>query len=278
MHATISELMIYPVKSLAGVSLKEAHVSPTGLEGDRQWMVVDGDGKFVTQRQLPAMATIETSFKGGVLSLNHETTDRIEVKPYQSAEPQHWQIWKDIVTGFAESAQISEWLTGVLGEFRGAPLRLVRLDNQTERRVAPKYLEQQESTLKLADACPFLITCESSLQDLNQSLPQPMPMDRFRSNIVLSGTEAWHEYQWTHLQSEQLNFAMIGACQRCPMTSVDQQKGIIATPGEPLKTLMAKFPVGDKNLPYFGQHAHLPGKESGKLSVGEQLLIKTNTA
>lgn len=275
MNATISALYIYPVKSLSGVSLTEATVLPTGLEGDRQWMVVDASGKFVTQRQIPAMATIKTHYENGQLSLSHPQQGSITVTSDASATPTLWQIWKDTVEGFEESPEVSDWLTEVLGEFRGGKLRLVRFNNATERQVGTKYLENQESSLKLADACPFLITCESSLEDLNQQLPQPMPMDRFRANIILADTHPWHEYNWQSLSSESLQFAMIGPCQRCPMTSVDQQKGVVATPGQPLQTLMASFPVGDKNLPYFGQHAHLPGKETGSLSIGQSLRIIT---
>lgn len=277
MQATISGLFIYPVKSLAGVSLQQAEVTPLGLAGDRQWMIVDGGGKFVTQRQLPAMATIQPQLKDGKLRLSHPDHNHIEVTSEQQQTAQLWQIWKDTVSGFEESIEVSQWLTKVLGEFRGANLRLVRFDNNSQRPVGTKYLSQQESNLKLADACPFLITCESSLLDLNKHLPAPIPMDRFRANIVLSGTLPWHEYQWSNLKTEHLDFAMIGACQRCPMTSIDQQKGVVATPGQPLQTLMKEFPVGEKTLPYFGQHAHLPHKESGTLSVNEQLTITTGS-
>lgn len=274
MQAIVSGLFIYPVKSLAGVSLKESKVTPEGLEGDRQWMIVDGNGKFVTQRQLPAMATIQTQYSEGELLLSHPEFGEVQVAETLHTSAQQWQIWKDTVSGFEEPPEVSDWLTKVLGEFRGAKLRLVKFDNSSQRPVGTRYLSQQESNLKLADACPFLITCEASLEDLNKQLPKPMPMDRFRANIVLSGTSAWHEYQWQHLKSEQLNFAMIGACQRCPMTSIDQKKGIVATPGQPLQTLMEKYPVGEKSLPYFGQHAHLPNKETGQLRVNEALNIE----
>ncbi|BDX06109.1 MOSC domain-containing protein [Planctobacterium marinum] len=274
MQAIVSGLFIYPVKSLAGVSVKESKVTPMGLEGDRQWMIVDGNGKFVTQRQIPAMATIQTQYNEGKLVLSHPEFGEIKVKDTPHTAAQQWQIWKDTVSGFEESPEVSEWLTSVLGEFRGAQLRLVKFDNASERPVGTKYLSQQESSLKLADACPFLITCEASLEDLNKQLPTSMPMDRFRANIVLTGTSKWQEYQWKSLHSEQLNFAMIGACQRCPMTSIDQKKGIVATPGQPLQTLMEKYPVGEKNLPYFGQHAHLPNKETGKLAINDALTIE----
>lgn len=275
MNASISALYIYPVKSLAGISLSQVNVLPTGLEGDRQWMIADNSGKFVTQRQIPAMATIKTHFVHGQLSLSHEYHGTIEVTQDPKTPTALWQIWKDTVEGIEESQAVSDWLTQVLGEFRGGKLRLVRFNNNAERLVATRYLENQESTLKLADACPFLITCEASLSDLNQHLPQPMPMDRFRANIILADTQPWQEYQWQNLRADSLDFAMIGPCQRCPMTSVDQQRGVVATPGQPLQTLMERFKVGDKKLPYFGQHAHLPNKDTGTLVVGQSLQILT---
>lgn len=278
MTATISGLYIFPVKSLAGVALKQANVTPAGIEGDRQWMLVDGKGRFISQREIPKMATINTAFDGDNLTLYYPGMDSVNVRLITTPESniEEFQIWKDTVEGYVERAQVNNWLTNVLGEFRGSGLRLVRFNNKSQRKVGTKYLEKQESNLKLADACPFLITCEASLATLNARLAQRMPMDRFRANIVLTGTESFEEYKWQQLksdnsQSEKLNFAMIGPCQRCPMTSIDQDKGVIATPGQPLQTLMNDFPVGEKKLPFFGQHAHLPGKESGALTVGDIL-------
>lgn len=285
MTATISGLFIYPVKSLGAVSLQQANVLPTGLEGDRQWMLVDHKGRFISQREIPKMATVKTAYDNQTLTLEYPNLGNISVslngtgngvvkEDVAEEEVQPFQIWKDTVEGIEESEEVSNWLTEALGLFRGEKVRLVRFNNTSQRKVGTKYLEEQESDLKLADACPFLITCETSLETLNQRLPEPMPMDRFRANIVLSGTQSFQEFQWQSLKHEQLNFAMIGPCQRCPMTSIDQQQGKTVTPGQPLQTLMNDFPYGDKKLPYFGQHAHLPGKESGVLKVGDVLSVE----
>lgn len=276
MSATISGLFIYPVKSLAAVPLQEVKVLPTGLQGDRQWMLVDTKGRFVSQREMPKMATIKTQFDGAQLTLEAEGCGSVSV--LLTDTPAHpvnsYQIWKDTVEGFEEPEAVSQWLTKALGQFRRGDLRLIRFNNASQRKVDTKYLSEQESDLKLADACPFLLTCEASLEKLNEALPEAMPMDRFRANIVLSGTQPFEEYQWHSLSSNELDFAMIGPCQRCPMTSIDQKEGVVATPGQPLQTLMKDFPVGEKNLPYFGQHAHLPGKETGTLKIGDVLSMK----
>ena len=271
MLATVSGIFIYPVKSLAGVGLKEAKVLPTGLQGDRQWMLVDSKGRFVSQREIPKMATIKTSFDGETLTLSHQqlTPISVSLSSLPAGKPKSFQIWKDTIEGFLEPEEVSQWLTSALGDFRSAPLRLIRFNNVSRRKVGTKYLEQQESNLKLADGCPFLFTFEPSLQTLNKKLPEAMPMDRFRANVVFSGTEPFAEWQWQHLRNARLNFAMIGPCQRCPMTSIDQREGVVATPGQPLQTLMKDFPFGDKNLPYFGQHAHLPRKETGIIKIGD---------
>ena len=273
MSVTVSALYIYPVKSMSAVSLSSSQVLPTGLQHDRQWMLVDNKGRFISQREVPKLATINLSVSEKQLQFSHPEFGTIALNTAET-DREHlaeFQIWKDTVQAIPEAEEINQWLTEVLGVFRGNRVRLVRFADTAPRPVAQKYLTEQESDLKLADACPFLITCEDSLAKLNEYLPAPMPMDRFRANIVLSGSAPFAEYHWQTLSNHQLNFAMIGPCQRCPMTSIDQTEGVIATPGEPLQTLMKHFPVGDKNLPYFGQHAHLPGKESATIQVGDTL-------
>lgn len=271
MTLTISELFIYPVKSLGAVALDSVTVHATGLDKDRQWMVVDATNKFVTQRQIPKMATIQVRLEDNNLILSHHETGQLVVPvDAETDKPEHFQIWKDTIEGYCVSANATEWLTKTLGSFRGGSLRLVNFNNQSQRIVAEKYLAKQDAALKLADACPFLLTFEESLQQLNTALQKEMPMDRFRANIVFKGASAFEEYRWSNLKNSQLNFGLIGPCQRCPMTSVDQQKGVVVTPGQPLQTLMQHFAVGEKNLPYFGQHARLLEGSGGIISIGDQ--------
>lgn len=273
MTLTVSDIFIYPVKSLAAVSLNSATVISTGLANDRQWMVIDASNKFVTQRQIPKMATIQVALEDSNLVLSHPETGELMVPcETNTAKPGQFQIWKDTVEGYAEPDDATDWLTETLGTFRGGDLRLVKFNNQFQREVGQKYLEKQDATLKLADACPFLFTFEESLARLNEELDFTLPMDRFRPNVIFHGANAFEEYQWSNIKNGNFNFGLIGPCQRCPMTSVDQQQGIVATPGQPIQTLMKKFSVGDTNQPYFGQHARLLTGDGEKISIGDEFL------
>ncbi|XOV78798.1 MAG: MOSC domain-containing protein [Aestuariibacter sp.] len=267
---TVESLFIYPIKSLGGVQITSANCTELGLEYDRRWVIVDRNHHFITQRQLPKMASISVSLDNNQLILHHQVAGKA-LLPFDLSLPADCEItvWKDTVSARQVPGEINQWLNDALGDYRKGPVQLMQLVPETKRVVAEKYLPDQDSQVSFADACPYLFTFQESLASLNQQTADNIPMDRFRANIVLSGAKAWHEYQWQEISNDALRFGLIGPCQRCQMTSIDQQSGEIATPGEPLQTLMKQFPVADKKLPFFGQHARLLGNLNGRISVGD---------
>lgn len=219
------------------------------------------------------MASIRINIDDEQLTFNNASNEQVSI-PLRSdvTEVEKVTIWKDEVSATKVGGPISEWLSDTLNYKKG-PLKLMKFSDKTSRLVGEKYLPKQDSSVSFADACPYLFTFNESLDALNQQLPKPMPMDRFRANIVFSGAPAWHEYQWQEVKNEQVSFGLIGPCQRCQMTSIDQDNGSIVTPGEPLKTLMQHFPVKGKKVPYFGQHARLLAGQNETLHIGQTFTI-----
>lgn len=278
MNLTIKNIVTYPVKSLAGMALEDAICLSTGLEEDRKWIVIDANNKFVTQRQLPQLATIKTSIVDGNLTLEHAKTGTFTIPTSQlNPSTELVTVWKDESKAFVSETSCSQWLTDTLGDLRIGPLRLAMFCSQNERKVGKKYLTEQNATLQFADACPYLITFEESLSALSSRLGMTIPMNRFRGNIIFSGLAPWEEYRVSTINNQKgLEFTMVGPCQRCQMTSIDQTSGNIATPGQPLQSLMKDFPAKPDGLPYFGMHAYITRGAGANISVGEQFHAEYN--
>ncbi|MBE1298999.1 MAG: MOSC domain-containing protein [Alteromonadaceae bacterium] len=273
MELIIKNIVTYPVKSMAGNETKNAMCLTTGLKDDRKWVVIDANNKFVTQRQLPLLATIKTSVTNDKLTLRHPKTGAVTIAPSHFNDAAELvTVWKDENKALIADNLSSQWLTETLGKFKNAKLRLAMFSSQDERKVGTKYLPKQNATLQFADACPYLITFEESLEALSSKLGIAIPMNRFRGNIVLSGLPPWEEYKVSKIKHESsLEFTMVGPCQRCQMTSIDQTNGSIATPGQPLQTLMNDFPAKPDGLPYFGMHAYISKGADATITVGDKV-------
>ena len=281
MQATISKLHVYPVKSLQGIEVQEITCWETGVELDREWVIVDDKHLFVTQRQLPKMATIKVAFTQNSLVLSHPDHSALHIPLSRSHLNEQntvsFTIWKDQAQGIDEGEAARQWLRQVFGEFRGGGLRLLRFSLDYRRAVQPKYSEHPQAHLKFADACPYLIVSNASLAALNEVLieagNQPVTLDRFRANIEIEGGAAWQEYQGDSMQINDVILKGVGPCMRCPMIGVDQQTGETIEPGQPFKTLMDLPVPAQKDGAYFGMHASFlegPGKT---IKVGDVLHI-----
>lgn len=279
-------LTIYPVKSLQGISLNDAQLGVRGLAHDRNWMIVDDDGHFVTQRQIQKMATIRVALSDQSLVLSHADVDDLKV-PLQLESPVRRDVvvWGDQCKALDAGDEASSWLTAVLGEYKGQRLHLVRFADDTRRDVDPDYLQDEDSHTAFADGFPFLITTEASLDALNQQLGErgasPVGMERFRPSIVLRGLDgAGHPFAedgWRRV-SEQSGAYELGIrkpCQRCKITTVDQQTGQIAEPAEPLRTLAAMNTQPTLKGAFFGQNAILSSGEGMSIAVGDRLLAES---
>jgi len=218
-------LFIYPIKSCAGIEVQKAMLLETGLEWDRAWMVVDGEGEFVSQRELPRMALIKPQIKTeemimrapGMLAL-HIALDAVE-------EPTRVRVWDDEVKAYDMGSVAAQWFS----DFLGQPLRLVRFDPEQQRLSSVKWTGGVEAPNQFADGFPVLVTSEASVDDLNSRLRaaglEPVGVERFRANVVLAGVEAHDEDRLDvfHVASDrgELQIKPVKPCARCPIPNID---------------------------------------------------------
>ena len=215
----ISELYIYPVKSLAGIKLKTSKLSPFGLQHDRRWMIVDDRGHCITQREIPKMATIKTSIVNSQLTLSHIDTC-IDV-PEASLEQINVTVWKDIFKANKISSKVDLWLSKILNH----TCHLVYMPKQAQRQIDPDFAKLKQY-VSFADAFPLLVISQASLDDLNQKLETAVNINRFRPNIVVTGTDAFAEDNWLNLSINDIEFLAVKKCSRCIIPSINQQSGI----------------------------------------------------
>jgi len=275
MTIEISGLNIYPVKSLKGIALSRAVLTPEGLTNDRRWMVVRSNGKFVTQRDLPRLALIHTSLDEIGVTLGLAGHGEIRV-PFASAggDPVQTKVWGTPCEARDEGEEISRWLTSAVQS--NTVLRLVRM--------APGYIRPQGKPDELgehthtifADSAPFLVASDESLNSLNRELASRnlarVPMNRFRPNIVVSGLEPWAEHKLAGLDSGSYGLKFRHPCERCVVTTINQDTAEKDPGWQPFNTLKEINPVpGKKPAPAFGQNATLEKGDQAEISVGDHL-------
>ncbi|HEX4943439.1 MAG TPA: MOSC N-terminal beta barrel domain-containing protein [Usitatibacteraceae bacterium] len=237
MPVTISQLNIYPVKGLKGIAVESAMATGRGLAHDRRFMVVDQDRRFLSQRELPVMATVWTEIAGSELRLAAPECGEVAVPVAPvDGEPLDVGIWSSTCRAIAPSREADRWLASFLAR----SCRLVYMPEETERPVDPRYAGPGHC-VGFADAFPVLVAGEASLADLNARLPRPVPMDRFRANVVLSGAGAFAEDGWLELRAGEVRLRLAKPCGRCQVTTTDQATGEVHSP-EPLATLSAYRP------------------------------------
>ena len=262
---TLSEIWVYPVKSLGGIRLTKALTEERGLRYDRRWMIIDEENVFITQRAHLKMALIDVALEEGGLKiyLRADPADFVLV-PYQpkTALPVTVQVWDDTAEALTVSDEADAWLTRQLD----MKLRLVVMPDSTERKADPRYARHNEN-VSFADGFPYLVISQASLDDLNGRLAEPIEMRRFRPNFVITGTEPFAEDQWKHITIGDLRFEVVKPCARCVLTTINPEtaeKG-----AEPLKTLASYRRNGNKIL--FGQNVTV--QDFGELNVGAQVLV-----
>ena len=276
----ITDLFIYPVKSLKGISLNKSETALRGLKFDREWMITNSDYEFITQREIESMATIEVSIGSGALMLSSKNNTQYTI-PLDSnkSEPIQASVWGDKCDAYDEGDGASLWLTNVLGQYKGKSLRLVRFAKQGVRPVPSKYLDGREAQSAFSDQFPYLITSWESLERLNKGLiknrSQVVKMDRFRPNIVVKGVEGL-EKKTSHnflCQKSGYSFGLRKPCKRCKIITINQEDGEIDNPKEPLSTLASLSFSDEINGAFFGQNAILLSTKNYTLKVGDEFLI-----
>lgn len=265
----ISEINVYPIKSLGGVSLRGSIVENRGLQFDRRWMLVDGKNSFLTQRDFPQMATlsIEITADGLAVSAENKTLE-IPARP-DTDETVSVKIWSSRCRAQIYGKEINDWLCAVLQN----DCRLVLMPEETRRRVNYFYAVHQDDTVSFADGYPFLLIGENSLENLNSRLEAPVPMNRFRPNFVISGSEAFAEDGWKQIKIGATIFHVVKPCGRCVITTIEQTSG--EKQGvEPLRTL-ASYRIPKRSIKkkiLFGQN--LIAENIGEtINVGDKVEI-----
>jgi uncharacterized protein YcbX len=266
MAAYVSELYVYPVKSMGGYSIDHGELSNTGLEYDRCWMVVDENARFVTQRQHPEMAAIATAVDSGGLHLTFpsgETVGAPILTEESGGVARTVVIWGATESAVDQGDEIAERLTAFLGR----TVRLVYKSVREPRRLGSSYPSPPGIYVSFADSSPLHMIGQSSLDDLNTRLDAPVGINRFRPNIVVAGTTAFEEDRWRAVRVGGTVLTVVKDCIRCQMVNVDQQTGEKGI--EPLETLGAyrSGPLG----PRFGRK--VVHNSIGTISVGDTVEI-----
>ena len=265
MSFTVSALNVYPVKSLGGFSVTEATVTAKGFEHDRRWMLVDKEGKFITQREVHAMALLQTAITPDGLYIYHkQNPDKKITIPFllTPGEIKKVQVWDDECEAWTYDDAINNWFSKVLD----TECELVYMPDETHRLVDTNYANNKETT-SFSDGYPFLIIGQSSLDELNRKLSTPLKMDRFRPNIVFTSGEPHAEDNWKHFTINEIDFFGVKTCGRCMITTIDQQTS--GAGKEPLKTMATYRTVG--NSIKFGMN--LLHKGAGAVRVGDTITL-----
>lgn len=261
--AVLQELYLYPIKSTHAVSVQEAAVEARGLAHDRRWMLVDADGRFLSQRELPALVRVQAYVVPAGLRITAPGTAPLEVaRPAAEAPRLAVRIWKNTVEAALAEAPAHAWFSRVLGR----PCRLVFMDEAARRPVDPTYAVGDDY-VSFADGYPLLLTTQASLEALNARLATPVPMNRFRPNVVISGVGAFAEDGWQRIRIGAVTFHVVKPCARCAITTTDQQTGAVGV--EPLRTL-ATFRRRDGKV-YFGQN--LIPQDRGVIRAGDAVTV-----
>jgi uncharacterized protein len=269
--ATLSGLFIYPVKSARGIAQGCAQVTPLGLEWDRQWMIVDERGVFLSQRTHPHLARLVPRIETDALVLAAPELSELRVPLSEGGETLEVRVWDDHVSAIAQGAHADEWLSWAVGQ----PVRLVRVAQAMGRRANPKFVGSVPAPIGFPDGYPFLVCNEASLDDLNARLPAPIRMERFRPNLVLEGLPPWAEDRIDTLAFEGLTVKLVKPCTRCLIPSLDPQTG--APSIDPLPVLKRFRFNRELRGVTFGENAVIAQVRGGELRRGASAVITWRT-
>lgn len=260
MQMVLSSIHVYPIKSTAGLALQSAGIDARGLVHDRRWMVVDADNRFLTGRQLPRLVLVRAIPDGDGLLVDAPSMPRLKVlAPDGTGERLPVTVWDDAVDAACADAISDAWLS----EFLGRPVRLVMMDAHSVRTVTSAHAHG----VSFADAYPFLGISQASLDGLNARLGAPIPMQRFRPNLVIAGCDPHAEDHWQRIRIGAIEFEAAKPCTRCVFTTVDPLLGERDPSDEPLRTLKS-YRRTDEGIT-FGMNWIARGR--GEIRVGDRV-------
>ncbi|MEE4173339.1 MAG: MOSC N-terminal beta barrel domain-containing protein [Xanthomonadales bacterium] len=274
MRAVLRSLHVYPVKSLRGITRESATLTDLGLEHDRAWLLVDGQGQFMSQRRYPAMATIDTRLESDCLVLSAEGQSSLAV-PFLPGDGRRFKtrVWDDDCDVLDEGDDAARWFASALR--LDTPPRLVRMAPGFRRTLKRPERYGDGTTTFFADTAPLLVANTASLAALNEALEgrgqAPVPMDRFRANLVIEGPGAFEEHRHTSLEGEACRIGLRYPRERCVMTTLDQATGARDPSGEPFRTLRDINPMPDNPRgPAFGELGVVEAGSGAVLRCGDR--------
>ncbi|MCB1697414.1 MAG: MOSC domain-containing protein [Pseudomonadales bacterium] len=258
----LSGISIYPVKSCAGINLDRVTLDRFGPVGDRRWLVVDERGRFVSQREQAHMARVRAEHVGGGIRLSLDDSSIQAAIPGSDAPELRVSIWGDSVVALLADTRAGEWLSAELGR----PCRLVYMPDTCRRLVDGIYAREGE-TVSFADGFPLLLISQASLDDLNSRLDNPVPMNRFRPNLVVSGCDSFAEDGWRRIRIGDVEFDVAKPCARCVIPSIDQATA--QRDGQINRALASYRRINGQVM--FGQN--LLYQRAGSLSLGDSVEV-----
>ncbi len=268
-HATITGLHIYPVKSCRGIALATAELTGRGLAHDREWMVVDAEGQFLTQRALPRLALIETALTSETLRLSAPgQSDALELSLAGRDRPRcRVRVWRDDCGALDEGSVAAAWLSAFLGQ----AVRLVRFDPAHRRLSNHQWTHGVDAENHFSDGYPLLVLGEESLEDLNRRLVAALPMNRFRPNIVIRGLGPHGEDVANVLRGDGFEIRLVKPCERCRITTIEQTTAAVGK--EPLRTLATYRRDPALGGVTFGMNGIVTAHAGTPLAVGMTLFV-----
>lgn len=258
----VSELWVYPIKSCRGIAVDALELDDRGARGDRRWMLVDAESKFISQRTAPRLALVDVARGDSSVVVSAPGMPPLAIGTGEAAVASECVIWKDTVTLEPAARAAHEWFSELLDE----ECRLMYMPDRSERLVNPKY-SPEPRLVSLADGYPLMLIGQGSLDLLNEKLTaqgeQPVPMKRFRPNIVVTSSEPHAEDTWRQIRLGEINCSVVKPCERCAIPTIDIETGIAGK--EPSRTL-ARYRKFGSNI-WFGQN--LIHEQPGTLHVGD---------
>jgi hypothetical protein len=261
---TVSELFIYPIKSLGGIAVSNALVTDRGLQYDRRWMLVDNNHVFLTQREWAAMALFDVAIQAEGLLVTHKPDGAAMLIPFepQTSEVITVEVWSDYCKAIVVSHEANQWFSELLN----MDCKLVYMPDVVKRSVDGRYAMDEE-IVSFADGYPMLLIGQSSLDDLNNRLQEQLTIRRFRPNIVFTGGVPFEEDELEAFTINNIHFFGVKLCARCVITTINPDTA--AKGKEPLRTL-ATYRM-ENNKIYFGQN--LLHKGNGMIQVGDAIQV-----
>ena len=261
----ISEINIYPIKSLKGISLEKSKVEQRGLQYDRRWMLIDEDSKFITQREIPKLAAVSVALDVNGLTVSTLGFENLNVPFTVEGDEISVRIWDNDCLAIPLGKEISEWFSNLIDQ----NCKLVFMPDSSKRGVNPIF-NKNDDIVSFADGYPLLLIGENSLGELNERLADSVPMNRFRPNLVVRGTPAFAEDAWKSVNIGETVFRITKPCARCVVTTIDQLSGIVSGK-EPLKTLATFRMVKD----VYPENFHLLGLSETSVLFGQNMIAET---